>query len=77
MTKEAKSTEVELDLEYAEALEELNEILAAIEDDRFDLDELGDQVGRAASLIRLCRHKIDATELQIQSIIEDLEEEEG
>lgn len=75
MTEQSKTSDT--DMEYAEALEELNEILAAIEDDRFDLDELGDKVGRAASLIRLCRKKIDATELQIQSIIEDLDEEEG
>lgn len=73
--EESTMSDDELDLEYGEALEELNEILAAIEEDRFDLDELGDKVGRAASLIRLCRDKIDATELQIQSIIEDLEDE--
>lgn len=66
----------ETDLKYGEALEELNEILEAIEDDRFDLDELGDQVSRAAELIRLCREKIDATELQIQSIIDDLDDDD-
>ena len=75
MTDGAPTDEEELDLEYGEALEELNEILAAIEDDRYDLDELGEKVGRAAELIRLCRQKIDATELQIKSIIDDLDEE--
>ena len=64
------------DLKYGEALEELNQILAAIDEDQFDLDELADQVGRAADLIRLCREKIDATELQIQSIINELDEGE-
>ena len=64
------------DLNYGEALEELNAILEAIEEDRFDLDELGERVGRAATLIRICRQKIDATELQIQSIIEELDEDE-
>lgn len=63
------------ELDYGEALEELNEILAGIEDDEFDLDELGDQVDRAAELIRTCREKIDATELQIQSIIDELDDE--
>lgn len=65
-----------VDLKYDEALNELNEILEAIEDDRFDLDELGDQVSRAATLIRLCRTKIDATELQVRSIIEELDDDE-
>lgn len=64
------------DLNYGEALEELTSILEAIEEDRFDLDELGERVGRAASLIRLCRHKIDATEIQIQSIIEELDDDD-
>ena len=63
------------ELKYGEALAELNAILEAIEEDRFDLDELGDQVGRAAELIRMCRHKIDATELQIQSIIDELDDD--
>lgn len=61
---------------YGQALEELNTILESIEDDRFDLDELGAQVGRAAELIRLCRQKIDATELQIQTIIDELDDAE-
>ncbi len=77
MTERQQSSEADSEMNYGEALEELNEILDAIEDDRFDLDELGDKVGRAASLIRMCRKKIDATELQIQSIIEDLDEEEA
>ncbi len=76
MTEESADAQ-EGDLKYDDALEELNEILEAIEDDRFDLDELGDQVGRAASLIRLCREKIDATELQVRSIIEELDDEQS
>lgn len=63
-------------LNYGEALEELEEILDGIEEDRFDLDELGAQVDRAAALIRACREKIDATELQIQSVIEELDQDE-
>lgn len=68
--------EKEEELNYGEAIGELNRILEAIEGDRFDLDELGEQVARAASLIRICREKIDATEMQIKGIIEDLDEEE-
>lgn len=61
-------------LSYREALFELNQILVAIEEDQFDLDELGEKVGRAAWLIRLCREKIDATELKIQAVIQDLDQ---
>ena len=73
---EQSAGDEETDLKYGDALDELNEILAAIEEDRFDLDELGDQVSRAAVLIRLCREKIDATELQIQSVIDELDGDE-
>lgn len=76
MTAEQREVPEINDLNYGEALEELTSILEAIEEDRFDLDELGERVGRAASLIRLCRHKIDATEIQIQSIIEELDDDE-
>ena len=76
MSDQTMSEEKE-NLKYGDALQELNEILAAIEEDRFDLDELGDQVSRAASLIRLCRKKIDATELQVRSIIEELDDDQS
>jgi exodeoxyribonuclease VII small subunit len=61
---------------YGEALEELNRIVAAIEEDQFDLDELGGKVERAATLIRLCREKISSTEVQIQTIMEELDGDE-
>ncbi len=70
------ATDEETELKYGQALQELNEILEGIEEDRFDLDELGEQVDRAAELIRLCRDKIDATELQIKSIIDDLDDDD-
>ncbi|RDV38860.1 exodeoxyribonuclease VII small subunit [Bradymonadaceae bacterium TMQ3] len=60
-------------LSYGEAMEELNRILAAIEGDAVDLDELGERVARAAELIRMCREKIDQTEFQVRTIIEELD----
>ncbi len=76
MGNNAETADDVSELNYAEALEELEEILAGIEEDRFDLDELGDQVDRAAELIHACREKIDATELQIQSIIDELNDDD-
>ena len=70
------NTEQTGEMNYGEALEELEQILEGIEQDQFDLDELGEKVDRAAELIRTCREKIDATELQIQSIIDELDEDE-
>ncbi|WP_158542526.1 exodeoxyribonuclease VII small subunit [Lujinxingia litoralis] len=63
-------------LSYGQAMEELNQILAAIEGDAVDLDELGERVARAAELIRVCRGKIEQTEFQVRTIIEELDEGE-
>lgn len=62
------------EIKYGEAMQELQTILEGIEGDRFDLDELGPQVERAAWLLKICRQKIDATEMQVKTIIDDLEE---
>lgn len=67
------ATPPEESLSYGEAMEELNRILAAIEGDTVDLDELGERVARAAELIRMCREKIDQTEFQVRTIIEELD----
>ncbi|MFU8804310.1 MAG: exodeoxyribonuclease VII small subunit [Bradymonadaceae bacterium] len=59
---------------YRAAMEELEEILAEIEDDGIDLDELAVKVERAAGLIELCRTKIRDTEIKVKSIIDALEQ---
>ncbi len=57
---------------YSEAIDELEEILESIESDEVDVDELAAQVERASELVQFCRETIDETEMQIESIIEDL-----
>jgi exodeoxyribonuclease VII small subunit len=65
-----KSDEV---LGYADAVAELNEILVSLEDDDLDIDELGDRVERAATLIALCRDRIDAARLRVTEVVATLE----
>ncbi len=69
---EARENELE-DVSYSEAVAELEAILEAIDRDAVDLDELGDKVSRAAVLIEHCRERIDATETQVQEVIQGLE----
>lgn len=59
---------------YRDAIAELETILEAIERDDVDLDELAEKVARAATLIQLCRARIERTELQVKSIIDALDE---
>jgi exodeoxyribonuclease VII small subunit len=61
---------------YAAAVDELEGILAQLEDDRLDVDQLAERVARAAELIRLCRDRISATRLEVERIVADLEEPE-
>ena len=58
---------------YAAAVDELEAILAELEDDRLDVDQLAERVARAAELIRLCRERIRATRLEVERIVADLD----
>jgi exodeoxyribonuclease VII small subunit len=60
-------------LTYARAVDELESILAELEDDNLDVDHLAERVARAAALIRLCRSRITATRLEVERIVADLE----
>ena len=59
-------------LGYAEALAELEAILAELELDNVDVDRLATQVQRAAELIRLCRERIGNARLQIEHVVAEL-----
>lgn len=67
----------ELDeMKFGDAIEELESIVAAIESDEVDLDDLADRVDRAAALVQLCRQRISSTEMRVKKIIDGLESEE-
>lgn len=59
-------------LGYAEALQELEKILAELERPDVDVDVLAERVERASTLIRLCRDRIGHARLQIDSVVDGL-----
>jgi exodeoxyribonuclease VII small subunit len=61
------------DLGYADALAELEGILADLEDDGIDIDLLGTKVARATALIRLCRDRITSARVQVERVVADLD----
>jgi exodeoxyribonuclease VII small subunit len=63
------------ELSYGQASARLEEILGHIEDGRVDVDELSGLVREAAELVTLCRRKIQAAEIQVKTITEQLERE--
>ena len=58
---------------YAEAMAELEAILAELERDDVDIDHLTERVARAAALIELCRGRIENARLDVTRLVEDLE----
>ena len=57
---------------YAEAMSELEAILAALETDGLDVDQLAERVARAAELIELCRGKIERARTEVERVVVDL-----
>lgn len=50
------------DVTYAEALTEIEAILARMNDESLDIDSLAVQVARAGELIKLCRERLRRAE---------------
>lgn len=63
-------------MKYEEAYNELQQIVADIEDGEIGVDELSDKVKRAAELIAICKKKLTSTEADVKKILEDLEKPE-
>ena len=60
---------------YAEALDELQQILGTLESDTADVDLLAERVQRADVLIRHCRSRLDDARLHVTRVIAALDPE--
>jgi len=58
---------------YADAFEELQQIVSEIEEGRISVDELSEKVKRAAHLIHICKAKLSSTEDDVNKILKDLD----
>ncbi|MDP4649652.1 MAG: exodeoxyribonuclease VII small subunit [Ilumatobacteraceae bacterium] len=67
------ATKKDGEIGYAEALKELETILAELERTDVDVDVLASRVERASELIRLCRDRIGNAKLQIDKVVNGLE----
>ena len=57
-------------LTYEEALQELQQIVAQLQEDTVSVDELSEKVKRAAELIAYCREKLRTTEESLEGLFE-------
>jgi exodeoxyribonuclease VII small subunit len=61
-------------LSYADAVAELEAIVAGLDDADVDIDVLTERVARAAVLIARCRDHIAHTRLEVERIVAQLDE---
>lgn len=54
-------------------MSELEEIIARIEANQFEIDELSDKVKRVATLAKFCKDKLLKTEDDVAKILEDIQ----
>ncbi len=62
-----------LNISYAEAIKQIEEILDKIESEELDVDELSNKVKKAADLLKLCKMKLHETEEDIRKILDEME----
>ena len=59
---------------YQEAIEEIETILAKMENEEMDVDDLSEKVKRVSLLIRTCREKLIQTEAEVEKVLKEIDE---
>ena len=62
-------------IKYSQAVEELDSILSELESERVDVDDVAVKVKAAIELIKLCRERIEKTELEVIKIVKEFEKD--
>lgn len=57
------------ELNYAEAIAEVEKIVGRLRSGELSVDELSSSVARATELIALCRSRLTATEVEVENLI--------
>lgn len=60
-------------LTYKEAMAEMEEIVAKLEDNQLDVDDLGANVKRVSELIAFCKSKLHDTEEEVEKILKTID----
>ena len=57
---------------YKEAMTEIEEIVAKLENNQLDIDELSEKVKRVSELIAYCKSKLHETEEEVENILKSI-----
>ena len=61
-------------LSFGEAVREVEQILAGLEQDEVDIDRLSEEVRRAVELIQVCREKLEKTDTEVRELVAGLQQ---
>jgi exodeoxyribonuclease VII small subunit len=61
-------------LSFGEAVREVEQILADLEQDEVDIDRLSEEVRRAVELIQVCREKLEKTDTEVRELVAGLQQ---
>ena len=62
-----------VEVKYSKAIKRLEEIIAKIESEEIDVDDLSSKVKEAVALIKGCKTKIEKAELEVKKVVDDLD----
>jgi exodeoxyribonuclease VII small subunit len=62
------------ELKYGQAIKKVEEIIAKIENEEIDVDELSAKVKEAVTLIKSCKEKIEKAQMEVKKVVDDLDE---
>lgn len=74
---ETSSDDFDAPAGYAEAMAEIERILAELDSPSIDVDALASKVSRASELIAWCNERITAAEFTVQNLVASLDFEES
>ncbi|MFA9391921.1 MAG: exodeoxyribonuclease VII small subunit [Prolixibacteraceae bacterium] len=58
---------------YREAITEVEEILASIENEELDVDDLAEKVKRVTQLLKFCKDKLYKTQEDVENVLKEME----
>jgi exodeoxyribonuclease VII small subunit len=70
----ARKRQPEEAIRFGDAIEKLEGILRRVESEEIDIDELAEELKKAAELLEVCRAKIRKAEIEVTQIVQALEE---
>lgn len=61
-------------ISYRDAISEIEDNIASIENNELDVDELSEKVKRVSELLVICKDKLHNTEKEVEKILNEMDE---